>query len=179
MNYSAEKLAAIFGCIVSDIMDINKEILFKQVRTQCPFNQGEIVTQFFANFKTKDFSPWVKLNWNFWMEAKRELNIRHKKAEEAHDKAYDEYQKVYFATLGPVFFVSQSAWDDEYDAYNKADEAFTDQVEIEEALLRCRFVTQESDWEKWTQITYNIKIYDEDLIPVDEWKMDIEYSDEE
>jgi hypothetical protein len=68
----------------------------------------------------------VKLNRNFWMEAKRELNIRHKKAEEAHDKAYDEYQKIYFATLEPGFFVSQSAWDDEYDAYNKADEAFTD-----------------------------------------------------
>jgi hypothetical protein len=43
------------------------------------------------------------------MEAKRELEERHKKAEEAHDKAYDEYQKVYFATLGPGFFVSQSA----------------------------------------------------------------------
>jgi hypothetical protein len=27
MNYSAEKLAVIFGCTVSDIMDINKEIL--------------------------------------------------------------------------------------------------------------------------------------------------------
>jgi hypothetical protein len=179
MNYSAEKLAAIFGCTVSDIMDINKEILFEQVRTQCPFNQGEIVTQFFANLKAKDFGPWVKFNRNFWMEAKRELNIRHKKAEKTHDKAYDEYQKVYFATLGPVFFVSQSAWDDEYDAYNKADEAFTDQVEIEEALLRCGFVTQELDWKKWTQITYNIKIYDEGLIPVDEWKMDMEYSDDE
>jgi hypothetical protein len=55
MNYSAEKLAIIFGCTVSDIMDINKEILFKKVKTQCPFNQGEIVTQFFANLKTKDF----------------------------------------------------------------------------------------------------------------------------
>jgi hypothetical protein len=55
MNYSAEKFATIFGCTVSDIMDINKEILFEQVRTQCSFNQGEIVTQFFANLKTKDF----------------------------------------------------------------------------------------------------------------------------
>jgi hypothetical protein len=65
MNYSAEKLAVIFGCTVFDIMDINKEILFEQVRTQCPFNQREIVTQFFANLKTKDFGPWVKLNRNF------------------------------------------------------------------------------------------------------------------
>jgi hypothetical protein len=55
MNYLADKLAAIFGCTVSNIMDINKEFLFKQVRTQCPFNQGEMVTQFFANFKTEDF----------------------------------------------------------------------------------------------------------------------------
>jgi hypothetical protein len=38
---------------------------------------------------------------------------------------------------------------------------------------------QESDWEKWAQITYNIRIFDEDLSPVDEWKMDIEYSDNE
>jgi hypothetical protein len=36
MNYSAEKLAVIFGCTVSDIMDINKEILFEKVKTQCP-----------------------------------------------------------------------------------------------------------------------------------------------
>jgi hypothetical protein len=113
-----------------------------------PLQLGEMVTQFFANLKTEDFGPWVKLNRNFWMEAKRELEERYKKAEETHDKAYDKYQKVYFTTLGPGFFVSQSAWDDEYDAYNKAEEAFTDQVEIEEALLRYGFVTQESDWEK-------------------------------
>jgi hypothetical protein len=179
MNYLAEKLAVIFGYTVSDIMDINKEILFEQVRTQCPFNQGEIVTQFFANLKTKDFGSWVKLNRNFWMKAKRELEEKHKKAEEAHDKAFDEYQKVYFVYLGPRFFINQFTWDDEYDACNKADEAFTDQIEIEEALLRCGFVTQASDWEKWTQITYNIKIYDEGLISVDEWKMDIKYSDDE
>jgi hypothetical protein len=43
------------------------------------------------------------------MEARRKLNIRHKKAEEAHDKAFDEYQKVYFVYLGPRFFVNQSA----------------------------------------------------------------------
>jgi hypothetical protein len=109
MNYSAEKLAAIFGCTVSDIMDINKKILFEQVRSQCLFNQGEMVIQLLANLKTKNFSPWVKLNRNFWMEAKRELNKGHNKAEEAHDKAYDEYQKVYFATLRPGFFVNQSA----------------------------------------------------------------------
>jgi hypothetical protein len=55
MNYSAEKLAAIFGCTVSDIVNINKEILFEQVRSQCPFNQGEMVTQLLANLKTEDF----------------------------------------------------------------------------------------------------------------------------
>jgi hypothetical protein len=55
MNYSADKLAKIFGCTVSDIMDINKELLLEQARSQCPFNQGEMVTQLLANLKTEDF----------------------------------------------------------------------------------------------------------------------------
>jgi hypothetical protein len=80
MNYLADKLATIFGYTVSDIVNINKELLFKQVRSQCLFNQGEMmVTQLFANFKTENFSLWVKLNWNFWMEVKRELKERYKR----------------------------------------------------------------------------------------------------
>ncbi|GBC15488.1 hypothetical protein GLOIN_2v1779779 [Rhizophagus irregularis DAOM 181602=DAOM 197198] len=34
-------------------------------------------------------------------------------------------------------------------------------VAVERALLRCGFITQESDWEKWTQITYNIQLLKE------------------
>jgi hypothetical protein len=52
MNYSADKLAEIFRCTVSDIMDINKELLFEQVRS---YNQGKMVTQLLANLKTEDF----------------------------------------------------------------------------------------------------------------------------
>jgi hypothetical protein len=38
MNYSADKLATIIGCTVSDIMDINRKILFEQIKTQYPHN---------------------------------------------------------------------------------------------------------------------------------------------
>jgi hypothetical protein len=32
MNYSANKLATIFGCTVSDIININRKILFEQLK---------------------------------------------------------------------------------------------------------------------------------------------------
>ncbi|GET62498.1 uncharacterized protein OCT59_019104 [Rhizophagus irregularis] len=44
---------------------------------------------------------------------------------------------------------------------------FAGMVVIERALLRCGFITQESDWEKWTQITYNIQLLKEGHTPDD------------
>ncbi|CAB4405960.1 unnamed protein product [Rhizophagus irregularis] len=38
---------------------------------------------------------------------------------------------------------------------------FAGMVVIERSLLRCGFITQESDWEKWTQMTYNIQLLKE------------------
>ncbi|GBC15334.1 hypothetical protein GLOIN_2v1779779 [Rhizophagus irregularis DAOM 181602=DAOM 197198] len=49
--------------------------------------------------------------------------------------------------------------------YKEAEEKkytrFAGMVAVERALLRCGFITQESDWEKWTQITYNIQLLKE------------------
>jgi hypothetical protein len=62
MNYSADKLVAIFGCTVFDIMDINKEILFEQIRSQCPFNIYDIAENYVKLLSTKDFGYWIMFN---------------------------------------------------------------------------------------------------------------------
>ncbi|CAB4422010.1 unnamed protein product [Rhizophagus irregularis] len=71
---------------------------------------------------------------------------RHKEAEEAYDQAVDHYRE---------------AVDDFNEADQKKYTRFAGMVVIERALLRCGFVTQESDWKKWTQKTYNIQLLKE------------------
>jgi hypothetical protein len=73
MNYLADKLAAIFGCTVSDIVDINKEILFEQVRSQCPFNVYNIAENYVKLLPTRDFGYWIMFNQNIWISASKEL----------------------------------------------------------------------------------------------------------
>jgi hypothetical protein len=62
MNYSADKLTIIFGCIVSNIVDINKEILFEQVRSQCFFNVYDIAENYIKLLPTGDFGFWIMFN---------------------------------------------------------------------------------------------------------------------
>ncbi|GET50574.1 hypothetical protein GLOIN_2v1779779 [Rhizophagus irregularis DAOM 181602=DAOM 197198] len=77
---------------------------------------------------------------------------RHKEAEEVYKQAVDYYKEA-------------------IDNFNEADQKkytrFAGIVVIERALLRCGFITQESDWEKWTQITYNIQLLKEGRTPDD------------
>ncbi|CAB4411663.1 unnamed protein product [Rhizophagus irregularis] len=87
-----------------------------------------------------------------YKRCKAELWKRHKEAEEVYDQAVDHYRK---------------AIDDFNEADQKKYTRFAGMVVIERALLRCGFVTQESDWEKWTQMTYNIQLLKEGRTPDD------------
>jgi hypothetical protein len=62
MNYSADKLTVIFGCTVSDIMNINKELLFEQIKNQCPFNVYDIAENYVKLLSTGDFGYWIMFN---------------------------------------------------------------------------------------------------------------------
>lgn len=156
MNYSASKLASIFGCAVSDIMDINKEILLERSRTQCPLTIPDIIKEFIAVLPTSNFGPWLKINQNFWRETYRELWSRHEKAEEVYDQTVEDSDKAK-EKLDEMEIISED-WN-EIDAYEIAYEkafkrelvTFKDLVKVEEALLQCGFVTQESDWGKLRQ----------------------------
>ncbi|CAB4419576.1 unnamed protein product [Rhizophagus irregularis] len=87
---------------------------------------------------------WEAILW--YKRCKAELWKRHKEAEEAYDQAVDYYRE---------------AVDDFNEADQKKYTRFAGMVVIERALLRCGFITQESDWEKWTQMTYNIQLLKE------------------
>jgi hypothetical protein len=136
MNYLADKLAAIFGCIVSNIMDINKKILFEQIRNQCPFNQREMVTQLFANLKIEDFGLWVKFNWNFWMEAKRELKERYK-------RDYKDLRVEYWRLVGILKETNDLFYDEWFDVNDTMKDAFSKLAKFECAFLLFDVVTLE------------------------------------
>jgi hypothetical protein len=156
MNYSAEKLAIIFGCTVSDIMDINKEILFEQVRTQCPFNQGEMVIQFFANLKTEDFGPWVKLNRNFWMEAKRELKKRYK-------RDYKDLRAEYWRLAGILKETNDLFYDEWFDVNDAMKDTFSKLVKFECTLLLFDVVTLEDP--NYEIFMWHMQLYKDDFGP--------------
>jgi hypothetical protein len=150
MNYSADKLAAIFGCTVTGIMDINREILFEQVRSQCPFNVYDIAYYFVRGRPTEDFGPWVKLNQNTWVSACKELWKRHKKAEKIYNDAYKECFEAHEKLEEMLDTLDNPFHSIKYeDAFAAASEknytTFKELVKIEEALLRSRIVTQELD----------------------------------
>jgi hypothetical protein len=59
-------------------------------------------------------------------------------------------------------------YENAYDAaYKKDYTTFRELVEIEKAILQRRIITQESDWKKWTQMDYNIKLFYRSLTPFD------------
>ncbi|PKY36114.1 hypothetical protein RhiirB3_458048 [Rhizophagus irregularis] len=52
-------------------------------------------------------------------------------------------------------------WKWHKEAEEHTNRQFAGMVVVERSLLRCGFITQESDWEKWTQMTYNIQLLKE------------------
>ncbi|GET54476.1 hypothetical protein GLOIN_2v1785889 [Rhizophagus irregularis DAOM 181602=DAOM 197198] len=107
MVYTAEKLATIFGCTVSDLMAINREILKSQ---QNPHAVSVIP------------------------------ELRHKKAEEAYDRAVEKKEKANDA-LGQSLEEEGILRELEWEAYQKAckerTNAAVEHIMVKEAIRRC------------------------------------------
>ncbi|UZO07697.1 uncharacterized protein OCT59_027973 [Rhizophagus irregularis] len=146
--HAATSLAEDLGLDLVDIYGIRKWI---QMRAS-PLNDPDIVREMVRNLPIKEFGKHLKINRLWYNGCKAELWKRYKEAKEKYDRAVDHYRK---------------AVDDFIEADQKKYTRFAGMVAVEKALLRCDFITQESDWEKWTQITYNIQLLKEGRTPDD------------
>ncbi|GBC53088.2 hypothetical protein GLOIN_2v1779779 [Rhizophagus irregularis DAOM 181602=DAOM 197198] len=108
--------------------------------------RSNIVREMVRNLLVKEFGKHLKINRLWYNGCKAELWKRHKEAEESYDRAVNHYRE---------------AVDDFIEADQKKYTKFAGMVAVERALLRCGFITQESNWEKWTQMTYNIQLLKE------------------
>jgi hypothetical protein len=140
--HAATFLAEDLGLDLVDIYGIRKWIQMQA----SPFNDPDIVREMVRNLPVKEFGEHLKINRLWYNCCKTELWKRYKEAEKAYNRAVDYYREA-------------------IDNFNEADQKkytrFAGMVVIERALLRCGFITQESDWEKWTQMTYNIQLLKE------------------
>lgn len=143
MTYTAKKLATIFGCTVSDLMDINRAILLEQCRKQNPFEIPEIIAYILKYIPNENLGPHLlKINMIWKVETMRELKVRYKKAEDVYDKAEKEWEKR-SSDLGQALDDIDRKRDLEWKAYHKAcDErrnARMLQSKMRYALERCGY----------------------------------------
>ncbi|CAB4412228.1 unnamed protein product [Rhizophagus irregularis] len=140
MAYTAEKLATIFGCTVTDLMAINREILKSH---QIPYAVSvipELVAHILEYIPNSNFGLHLLEVSPIWRaEAERVLWKRHKKAEEVYDRAVEKKEKANDA-------VGQSEEDGiprelEWVAYQKAckerTNAAVEHIRVKDAIHRC------------------------------------------
>ncbi|PKC52984.1 hypothetical protein RhiirA1_480262 [Rhizophagus irregularis] len=118
----------------------------------------------------------------FWYYyCKNELWKQHKEAEKAYDRAVDEYKKatkVYYKSVSQIRNENIENFFGKYDkACKKRHTRFAEMVVVEQAILRCSFVTRESDSGEpslrrlLSQIEYNIDEWIKEVM----WYLDIAY----
>jgi hypothetical protein len=141
-----------------------------------------MVTQFLANLKTKDFGPWVKLNQNFWMEAKRELEERYK-------RDYKDLRAEYWRLAGILEETNDLFYDEWLDVNDAMKDAFSKLVKFERAFLLFDVVTLEDP--NYEIFMWHMQLYKDDFDPnaisginsqededVHKWKLPFRYEDE-
>ncbi|CAB4403320.1 unnamed protein product [Rhizophagus irregularis] len=95
MAYTAEKLATIFGCTVTDLMAINRKILKSHQTSYAVSVIPELVGHILEYIPSNDFGLHLLEISPIWRaEAGRVLWKRHKKAKEAYDQAVDHYREA-------------------------------------------------------------------------------------
>ncbi|CAB4425141.1 unnamed protein product [Rhizophagus irregularis] len=144
MAYTAEKLASIFGCTVPDLMAINREILKSR---QTPYAVSailELVGHILECIPSRNFGPHLLEVSPIWRaESERVLWKRHKKAEEAYDRAVEKKEKANDA-LGQSEeegIRNRDLRDLEWEAYQKACKerinAGVKHIMVRNAIRRC------------------------------------------
>jgi hypothetical protein len=168
--YTAEKLATIFGCTVSDLIDINRGTLLEQCRKQSPFSIPKIVDIFIAVCPIDKFGKHLLLNRTWYAWCRDELWKRHKEAEQVYGRAADEDKKA-----GKAFWQTfegdrknvNKAYKECEKAHDKKYTTFEKMVTIEQAILRCGFVTRESNWGEYYWMMRNFELFKDGFTPED------------
>ncbi|GBC50130.1 hypothetical protein GLOIN_2v1785889 [Rhizophagus irregularis DAOM 181602=DAOM 197198] len=144
MVYTAEKLATIFGCTVSDLMAINREILKSHQTPYAVSVIPELVGHILEYIPSRNFGTHLLEVSPIWRaEAERILWKRHKEAEEAYDKAVEKKEKANDA-LGRSEEEgnrNRDLCELEWEAYQKAckerTNAAVEHIIVKEAIRRC------------------------------------------
>ncbi|CAB4445705.1 unnamed protein product [Rhizophagus irregularis] len=163
MAYTAEKLATIFGCTVSDLMAINREILKS---CQTPYAVSvipELVGHILECIPSNDFGLHLLEVSPIWRaEAERVLWKRHKKAEEAYNLAANICKKAERAFWRDCADGGRN-FDKLAGEYTKVNQEkhtrFEEMVVIEQAILRCGFISEEINKGEYIRMTYNIELF--------------------
>jgi hypothetical protein len=141
-----------------------------------------MVIQLLANLKTKDFGLWVKLNRNFWMEAKHELEERYK-------RDHKNLRAKYWRLAGILKETDDLFYDEWLDVNDAMRNAFSKLAKFERILLLFDVVTLEDP--NYEIFMWHIQLYKDNfnLIAIPEinsqkdedahkWKLPFRYKDE-
>ena len=136
MSYSADKLAAIFRCTVSDLIDIEAYML----RPHYALSNSGFIKAFLERLPIDEFHPHLKVNRFWYHSCKAELKHRWKTAENAYDIAEKEWEKASF-TLDQVIDKQDSKleWKEYYKACDIRRNARIGLNEMERSLERFGF----------------------------------------
>jgi hypothetical protein len=197
MSYSTDKLIAIFGCNLSDLINIEKEILKKPVVKT--INSPDFLMHFFDNLPLCEFTQNLKVNRNWHSACKRELFIRRnnyrnqywKTVKEfilAENKRFKRHQekscKIDCIWLemeheeGKQWHLKDLERDPLWKEYcrlgSKMYEIFDKQVKVEYALVRLGFINQLQTPEEYTQVRWRRELHADYRDPYDEVKSEAE-----
>jgi tetratricopeptide (TPR) repeat protein len=131
-------------------------------------NDPDIVTEMVRNLLLGEFEKHLKINRLWYKCCKAELWKRYEKAEAAYKQAVDHYREA-----------EEAFWQDCADgnknhdkptdvfakAYREKSTSFEEIVAIFRAMLRCGFVTKESNKVEYLWIRLNTQMFKDGIIP--------------
>ncbi|GBC40417.2 hypothetical protein GLOIN_2v1779779 [Rhizophagus irregularis DAOM 181602=DAOM 197198] len=141
--------------------DINREILLEQCRKQSP----KIVDIFIAVCPINKFGKHLLHNRTWYTWCRDELWKRHKEAEQVYGRAADEDKKAgkaYWQTFEGDRKNVNKAYEECEKAHDKKYTTFKKMVTIEQAILRCSFVTRKSNWGEYYWMMHNFELFKKD-----------------
>jgi hypothetical protein len=178
MSYSTDKLIAIFGCNLSDLINIEKEILKKPVVKTV--NSPDFLMHFFENLPLDEFKQQLKINKFWYSWCKGELEYRWNKRKNQYWEAVAEHKRI-SRKYDKLLDRKDCSWSilEKHPIYKKYSEIqetnkkfciFKQLVEVEKAIVRCGF----SDLIIISEFNYHIKMLEDGFDPYE-----VDISDED
>ena len=167
--YTAKKLATIFGCTVSDLMAINREILKSHQTPHAVSAIPELVGHILEYIPSNDFGPHLLEVSPIWKaEAGRVLWKRYEKAEEVYKQAVDVFKKAemdYWQDFSDGDINHNKLTNVFAKAYREKNTRFEEIIAIFRDMLCCGFVTKESNKVEYLWIRVNTQMFKDGIIP--------------